>query len=189
MSRIALVEIGPGAGFARDPRFGGAPVPIPSPAPEDPVDRAWAEGFAAGEAAATEAAEARAAEAEAARAKIEIALARLDAEQQKALRRQLIETVSVLCEAALAPLTLDQDALAARVDKAAAMLARSDDYRVLRLHPADLALVAARLPEGLPCEPDPALSRGALRIETQGGGVEDGPGTWRRAIADALGAC
>lgn len=188
MSRISLAELGPGGDFARDPRF-GEPGLAPPSEPEDPVGRAWAEGYAAGETAATEAAEARAAEAEAARAKIEIALARLDAEQLEALRLRLIETVTALCEAALAPLALDPDALAARASKAAAMLARSDDYRVLRLHPDDLAVVAARLPEGLPCEPDPALERGALRIETQGGGVEDGAGTWRRAIAEALQGC
>lgn len=191
MSKVSLAELGPGGGFARDPRFGqpGLAPPAPPPEPEDPIGRAWAEGFAAGETAAREAAEALAAEAEAARARIEIALARLDAEQQEALRLRLIETVTVLCEAALAPLALDPDALAARVAKAAAMLARSDDYRVLRLHPDDLALVAARLPEGLACEPDSALERGALRIETQGGGVEDGPASWRRALAEALGAC
>lgn len=191
MSRISLAELGPGGDFARDPRFGepGLTPPAPPSEPEDPIGRAWAEGFAAGEAAATEVAEARAAEAEAARAKIEIAAARLDAAQQEALRLRLIETVTTLCEAALTPLALDPDALAARAAKAAAMLARSDDYRVLRLHPEDLAVVAARLPEGLLCEPDPALERGALRIETQGGGVEDGPANWRRSIAEALGAC
>jgi len=191
MSRVSLADLGPGGAFARDHRFGepGLAPPPPPSEPEDPVGRAWNEGYAAGEAAANAAAEAQAAEAEAARAKIEIALARLNAEQQEALRLRLIETVTLLCEAALAPLALDPDALAARAARAAAMLARSDDYRVLRLHPEDLALIAARLPESLPCEPDPALERGALRIETQGGGVEDGPGTWRRAIAEALGLC
>ncbi len=86
-------------------------------------------------------------------------------------------------------MALDPAALAARVERAAAMLARADDERLLRLHPDDLALVAARLPEGLEALPDPALERGALRIESTAGGVEDGPSHWRRAIAEALAGC
>jgi len=69
------------------------------------------------------------------------------------------------------------------------MLARADDAAVLRLHPDDLALIVARLPAGLPVEPDPALERGALRLEGSAGGVEDGPAQWRRALAEALGPC
>ena len=69
------------------------------------------------------------------------------------------------------------------------MLARADDERVLRLHPEDLKLMAARLPDGLATLEDPALERGALRIESSSGGVEDGPEHWRRAIAEAVAQC
>ena len=92
-------------------------------------------------------------------------------------------------EAAIAPLALDRKALTARVTRAAAMLARADDDKVLRLHPEDLSLVAANLPEGLETLADPTLERGALRLETASGGVEDGPAHWRRAIAEALNPC
>ena len=74
-------------------------------------------------------------------------------------------------------------------ERAAAMLARADDDRVLRLHPEDIRLIGKRLPEGLEVVPDPALERGALRVETASGGVEDGPSHWRRAIAEALSQC
>jgi flagellar assembly protein FliH len=47
----------------------------------------------------------------------------------------------------------------------------------------------SRLPPALEVLPDPALERGALRIETQAGGVEDGPAHWHRAIAEALAQC
>ena len=107
----------------------------------------------------------------------------------KDLRQRLIATVSALCEAALAPLAIDPDTLADRAARAAAMLARADDERVLRLHPDDIKLVGKRLPEGLDVLPDPALERGALRVETQNGGVEDGPAHWRAAIAEALASC
>lgn len=177
------------AGFSCDPRFGGG-VPLPEPLEaEDPVARAWQDGHAAGFAEAHQAAlEMAEAEAEG-RARIELALARLDAELAEQLRQKLFATVEELCAAAIAPLALDKAALAARVERAAAMLARADDDKLLRLNPEDLKLVAKQLPKGLEVLEDPALERGALRIESQSGGVEDGPSHWRRAIAEALAQC
>ena len=69
------------------------------------------------------------------------------------------------------------------------VLARADDDKLLRLHPDDLKLVARNLPKGLEVLEDSTLERGALRIESQAGGVEDGPVHWRRAIAEALAQC
>uniref|UniRef100_UPI002601EB82 FliH/SctL family protein n=1 Tax=Novosphingobium sp. TaxID=1874826 RepID=UPI002601EB82 len=83
----------------------------------------------------------------------------------------------------------DPEALARRVEIAAGMLARAADERVIRLHPEDLALVGARLPEDWHFEPDPGLERGALRVEGAAGGVEDGPAIWLRALSEALAAC
>ena len=110
-------------------------------------------------------------------------------ELAEALRQKLVVTVTALCEAALAPLALDRDALLRRVEAATAMLARADDDKVLRLHPEDLVLIAKHLPQGLEALADPALERGALRIETPAGGVEDGPAHWHRAITEALAQC
>ena len=177
------------SGFASDPRYGGG-VPLPGPdEADDPIAQAWEEGHAAGFAEAHRAAlEAAEAEAEA-RGRIELALARLDGEQAEQLRQKLYTTVETLCEAAIAPLALDKAALAARVERAAAMLARADDDKLLRLHPLDLELIARQLPKDLAVQEDQALERGAIRIESQSGGVEDGPAHWRRAIAEALAQC
>ena len=191
MSRIAVAAISPSGGFAADRRFSKAALPLPSPvAPAaDPVASAWAEGYAEGAATAEAQAQALADRHAASLGRIDLAFARLDTEHEEALRQRLHETVTALCEAAIAPLALDAEALARRAARAAAMLARADDCRTLRLHPDDIALIAARLPEGLVVEPDPALARGALRMETQAGGIEDGPGQWHRAIAEALARC
>lgn len=176
------------APFVLDQRF--APLPPSAEAePGDPLAEAWHEGYAAGRAEAEDEAAARAEADAAARGRIELALARLDAEQAEVLRARLLAAVEALCSAAIAPLALDVDALTVRIERAAAMLARADDERVLRLHPADLALIGPRLPAGLAVQGDPALERGSLRIETAAGGVEDGPEHWRRAIAEALAQC
>jgi flagellar assembly protein FliH len=191
MSSLPLAELSESRGFASDPRFAGViqPHPLPEAVDEDPVARAWSEGHAAGLTQAWAEAEARQQADEEARARIELALARLDSELTEALRARLFATVAALCEAAVAPLALDPERLAARAARASEMLARADDDKVLRLHPDDLALVAARLPEDLSVEPDPSLERGALRLEAGSGGVEDGPNHWRRAIAEALAEC
>ncbi len=187
MSDLALLALGDGAGFRSDPRF--APVPAPAADAADPLSRAWADGHAAGLAEARAEAQAQAEADAEALGRISLALARLNAEQAEAMRQRLLATVEVLCETAIAPLALDRDSLITRVTRAAAMLARADDNKVLRLHPEDLALIASNLPEGLETMADPALERGALRLETASGGVEDGPAHWRRAIAEALNPC
>jgi flagellar assembly protein FliH len=175
-------------GFRGDPRY----APPARPAPPDPGDTlaaAFEEGFAAGLAEGQARAEAQAQADDAARDGLALSFARLDARLEEELRQRLHAAVSALCEGALAPLALDEEALAQRVTKAVSMLARADDERVIRLHPEDIALVSPRLPGDWRVEPDPALERGALRVETATGGVEDGPAQWRRAIAEALGQC
>ncbi len=177
--------------FQSDARFAPtAALPQPPQAePEDPIAIAWADGFAAGiQQAQAEAAEQSRIEAEA-RAALSLAFTRLDRDLAETLHRRLRDTVAALCEAALAPLALDEDALAARIERAAAMFARADDERVIRLNPDDLALISPRLADDWQVVPDPALPRGGLRVETASGGVEDGPAEWRRAIAEAMALC
>lgn len=187
MSSLPFAALAERGGFRSDPRFVSAPAAAPPP--EDPLAQAWAEGYAAGVGEAEAAGQVSADRDAAARSKIGLALARLDADLVEHLRQRLLITVESLCEAAFAPFALDKAALTARVTKAAAMLARADDDKVLRLHPDDLKLIGMQLPEGLEVHEDPALERGSLRIETASGGVEDGPVQWRRAIAEALAEC
>ena len=189
MSSLPFAALAGGGGFQPDPRFCTDLHTAAPPDPVDPVAQAWDEGYAAGSAEAAASAIAEAEENARAQAAITLSFARLDAQLAEDLRQKLFITVESLCEAAIAPLALDKAALTARVERAASMLARADDERVLRLHPDDFKLVARHLPAGLEVLPDPALERGAIRIETAAGGVEDGPENWRRAIAEALGEC
>ena len=189
MCSIRFAALSASTGFAADPRFFAGAAAMPAHDPEAEQASLWAAGHASGRADAEAECAALMAEHDAAQAALKLTLARLDAEQEELLRQRLYATIEALCEAALAPLQFDTDALLARVHRAAAMLARADDERVLRLHPDDLALIGPALPDGLEARPDPALERGALRLETANGGVEDGPAHWRRAIAEALAQC
>lgn len=152
----------------------------------DPIADAYARGHADGAQAGADAARAELAAADAARHRIETALARMDAAELDAFAGRLRDTVLGLCQAVLADAALLPDALARRVAVATAMFSRASDERVIRLHPEDLALVHGQLPEDWHCEPDALLERGAIRVETAAGGVEDGPAQWRAALDEAL---
>jgi flagellar assembly protein FliH len=184
------------AGFAPDSRFVAArPAPhelqaeAPAEAAPDPVAEARAQAYAEGWAAAHEEAAAQAEETARARARFASAFARIDAEQAEALRVRLVATVTALCEATLQPLALDPALLAARVERAVAMLDAAADERLVRLAPGDLVLVRPLLPSDWRFEVDATLEPGALRIETASGGLEDGPEVWRRRIAEAIAPC
>lgn len=189
---LAGLGLTPG-GFREDRRFARDALPEvaerPAEPEEDPETRAFAAGYAQGAADAEAAfAEAIAAQ-DAARASLELAFGRLDDDLTRELEARLRDTVLALCAPLLGEYAANEEALAARVKVAAGMLARAADERVIRLHPEDLALLGQRLPEDWHFEPDPALERGALRIEGTAGGVEDGPGTWARALSEALSSC
>lgn len=174
--------------FARDMRFapaGSGPAVPAGPDPAEPIALAFAEGYAAGRDEAAAQAEATAH----ARERLEFSFARLDAELAETLRDRLHAAVTALCESALHPLALDRDALRQRVEVAVAMFVRADDERLIRLHPDDLAMAGDWLAADWKFLPDPALDRGALRVETSGGGIEDGPAQWRIAIEEALLLC
>jgi len=201
---LSLADLGGGStGFTASQKWGqslfSAPQPEepptqpldepPAEPEDDPQERAFAGGYAQGAADAEAAyAEAMALQ-DAARARIELSFGRLNADLTRELEARLRDTVLALCTPLLTGYAADPDALAARVTIAAAMLARAADERVIRLHPEDLAMLGQRLPEDWHFEPDPALERGALRVEGSAGGVEDGPGTWLRALSDALASC
>jgi len=195
IERLPLTALSAGGGFRQDARFARA-TEMRSPRlhdthaePADPVSAAFAEGFTAGVAEAQALAAQQAQTDDEAREALNISFTRLNTQLEEELRLKLRDTVAVLCELALAPLALDEDALVRRIETAAAMLRRADDERVVRLHPDDLKLVSPRLAQDWQVVPDAALERGALRVESATGGVEDGPDVWRRAIAEALHQC
>ena len=101
----------------------------------------------------------------------------------------MLATVQALCEEAVLPLALDAEGLARRVEAAAAMLQRKQDQRIIHIHPDDLELVRDNLSQNLELVPDGSVERGGLRVETDDGGVEDGPQQWRRALAEIFDTC
>src|SRR5690606_14494664 len=194
MSSLSLLQAGKSPGFARNARFAAlydeaSEKPAEAAPRPDPLTEAYERGYREGAAMAAEEARRAEQEREAAPVEIELAFGQLDEEDAARLCDRLRQTVLALCEAAVLPLAIDAEGLAARIERAVSMLQRAQDERVVRLHPDDLALVRDRLPASLKTEPDPGVERGGLRIDTADGGVEDGPSHWRRYLAEAFREC
>ncbi|WP_374408685.1 FliH/SctL family protein [Pelagerythrobacter sp.] len=190
---LPLERLRGGGGFARDPRFSAhcaQPAAERSEQPaHDPVAEAYRRGLAEGRAEAEAQAARREAERDGQRAAIELAFARFDAGSAADLRERLRLTVLALCERTVMPLAIDAEGLAARIDLATAMLQRAQDERRVLLNPEDLALVEGRVPADVVLVADASIERGALRIETEDGGIEDGPAQWRRILEEAFREC
>ena len=192
--RLARLDTLAGSGgFRADPRYGGPP-PRPDPRDEELAQRqrieseAFARGFEEGRAAAMAEAGERAAREDAARDRLGNALARIGTDDMQRLFERLRDIALAVCSDTLAPLAMDAKALNRRIAACLALLGHAEK-RVLHLHPDDIGFLDDDLRGGLDIAPDPALERGAIRVETAEGGIEDGPASWRKAIAEALRSC
>jgi flagellar assembly protein FliH len=152
----------------------------------DPVESAHSAGFEEGLAAAAAAARDAMTRDAALVAGLGDALAgsgRIDREQ---IARQLRQTVLFLVTRLVGEIGVSADLLAARVDSATELLADSAESALLRLNPADLALVDAMLPKTVFAAGDATLERGSFVLESASTIVEDGPDLWLDQLAAAF---
>ena len=190
MSRVAYAALGKRGSFSRDTRYTAPPADaVPAAPTEDAAEQAYRAGYEDGQISTRAECEAQLQAERAARSAIETAFARFDAESGRHLRERLLETVHALCEEAVLPLALDAEGLARRVEAAASMLQRKHDQRIIHINPDDLELVRDSVAGDLELLPDASVERGGLRVETDDGGVEDGPQQWRRALNEIFDTC
>lgn len=168
-------------GFTPDDHLSGVQ---PHSEPEQTrSDAAYAEGERAGRAAAMAEMELEARASD----KLGAALARLDHSLAERLSGRLSETVLALCEATLAPLTIDPDALQRRCIEAASAVGDGIIDASLRMHPDDIALLDPSFAATWHLVQDAELERGTIEFDMPEGAVRDGPQEWRSALRDALG--
>lgn len=186
-----IAMIGQQQDFIPDPRYaarGESPQePLVPPAADRPDELAAA--FERGREQGLADAAAAAGQSAVERRRLGSGLRRMDEEMIERLGREMTETIALLCEATLAPLALDRALLAQRCEKASALLGARTAGQVLYLHPQDITELDEGFAANWDIIPDPALERGALRIETSDGGISDGPAQWRATLAEALGLC
>jgi flagellar assembly protein FliH len=194
-----LAQLGEGAGFREAPLFGAPEEPAPPPPPSSPepapepdapepdphaeaLARAYADGLAAGRAAAEAEGEALARRHRALR----LTFRALDEAALEVLAADLAATVEALCAGVLGEAALDPAGLRARCEAAARRIGGAPETLVLHLHPEDIALVDEGALGPMRLAPDPTLERGSVVIAGPEGQVADGPAEWRRAIAAAV---
>lgn len=175
--------------FHPDPRFSaasGQPAADPSPNEDDAILQ---DMLADAEARGRDAALAQMASEGAARAALKLSFQRIDEQLHEQLAQRMAETVAALCEATLAPLTLDRDALQRRCLAAAERIGSGITDATLRLHPDDIALLDPQFAADWTLVPMAELERGTVMFDMAEGAVRDGPGEWRAALQEALGLC
>jgi flagellar assembly protein FliH len=137
------------------------------PAPE-------ADAYARGHDDGRRAAEVEFAEAREAVTRLAQSLDVLRPEPTNALALLLAEAVDRLVREIIGSVDVDATLLLSRARAAAAMIGENVEPSKLRVHPEDVELLrGAEL--GLDVEGDPSLERGAIRLETGHGWIEDGP--------------
>jgi len=160
-----------------------------SNAPAPQADAAIAAAYAEGEAAGRAAALAQAVRDDGARRALALELAGLEGNLRDMLAARLAEAVAALCEATLAPLALDRDALQKRCIDAACAVGEGIIDASLRLHPEDIDLLDPGFAATWHIIADGALERGTVIFDMPEGAVRDGPEEWRMALREALGLC
>ncbi len=154
-------------------------------APEDEPD-ALDMAFAQGEAAGRAAAQAEFDEERENQRALRLNFRNLDAAAMDALAKELAETVIALCSQALVEFTTDAPSLAKRCEAAAHLLGSAAQDAALHLHPNDIELLDPDWAKGWRIVPDESLARAGLRFESKNASVSDCAEDWNRAIAAAL---
>lgn len=152
----------------------------------DPIQTAHSAGFEEGLAAAAAAARDSGTRDEALLAALGEALTaggRIDRER---IARQLRETVMFLVTRLVGEVGVSAELLAARVEIATELLADSAESALLRLNPADVALIEGKLPATVFAAGDVAVARGSFVLESASTIVEDGPALWLDQLAAAF---
>ncbi|MEZ0497234.1 FliH/SctL family protein [Sphingomonas sp. IW22] len=99
---------------------------------------------------------------------------------------QMRQTVLTLVSQLIGETGVSADNLNARIEAAVELLADSTESAILRLNPADMALVDGRLPATVFAVADADMARGAFSLEAASTIVEDSPERWIEQLTAAI---
>ncbi len=179
-SPVSFSDVLPFRALHERPAPAGDPTPV-APAAESP-GRTYADGEAAGRAAALAEFERELASQRALR----LAFRQLDEAAVDMLATDLADTVMALCEEVLSTFAADRTSLLVRCRAAAERLGGAAAALRLHLHPCDIEALGPEALAGWAVIADSALEPGGLLLEGPDGAVRDTPADWRRAIAAAV---
>ena len=152
----------------------------------DPVAAAHAAGFAEGQAAAVIAAQEERARDKQLLADLAIALAAAGRIDRERVALHLRQTVTLLVSKLIGEAGVSGELLAARIGAATELLADAAESALLRVHPADVALLDGKLPPTVFAAGDAGVARGSFVLESASAVVEDGPELWLEQMTAAI---
>lgn len=152
----------------------------------DPIAAAHEAGYAEGLAVARAEMEAIAQAQNALLGQISEALAQGAHFDRERIASHLRQTVLHLVSRMIGETGISGDLLAARIEAATEMLADSAETAILRLNPAEIALVEGKLPKTMFPIADAAVPRGGFVIESPSTHIEDSPDSWLEQLTQAI---
>ena len=102
------------------------------------------------------------------------------------IAQRLRQTVLFLVTRLVGEVGVSAALLGERIDLATELLADSAESALLRLNPADVALVEGKLPKTVFAAGDMGVGRGSFVLESASTIVEDGPNLWLDQLAGAF---
>lgn len=189
---IGTVAAGPKsfspADAGHNPTAGWNPLNPHQPPSEflDPVAAAHTAGFAEGEAAGVAAAQQTMAQDRQLLTDLTVALGQAGRIDRERVARHLRQTVMLLVGKLVGETGVSAGLLAARVTAATDLLADAAESALLRVNPADVALLEGRLPATLFAAGDAGVARGGFVLESASTVVEDGPELWLEQLAATI---
>ena len=173
---------------AHNPTAGWNPLdPAQAPTPHlDAVAAAHAAGYAEGEAAALAAIAERQAADRTLLADLATALAASGRVDRDGVARRIRQTVLHLVTRLIGEAGVSAELLAARIGAATDLLADASESALLRLNPADVALVEGKLPTTVFAAGDASVERGSFVLESASTVIEDGPDLWLDQLTQAV---
>lgn len=174
----------PTAGW--DPLDPTLPETPPEPLPVDPLEAAHAAGYAEGLAAARTAVEEAGERDKALLAGLLDQLGAGDRVDREGIAARLRQTVLLLVAKLVGEIGVSPELLVGRVDAAADLLGDAGEPAMLRVNPADVALLDGRLPNSIFAVGDAAVARGSFVLEAASTIVEDGPALWLEQLEGAI---
>lgn len=175
--------------FSPDPDIARALGVMPQSSEDDPIRQAWKSGFEDG--VATEKRLAREMQGEDVEALTALGgqIHQIDTASLQVLESRMRDAVVALCRQVIDDCVIAPDRLAARIQIAVRMLSATHNEKRVEVSPADFKLLGGQLPAEWALTANPDLARGAIRVMTPEGGVEDGPEHWKLALEEAIRTC
>lgn len=176
------------ADAGHNPTAGWNPLDPHQPPSEfvDPVAAARTAGFVEGQAAALAAAEETSVRDRRLLADLTVALGQAGRIDRERIARHLRQTVMLLVGKLVGETGVSGDLLATRITAATDLLADAAESALLRVNPADVALLEGRLPATLFAAGDASVARGAFVLESASTVIEDGPELWLEQLAATI---